>query len=64
MINMPPSIMVIDDDINDIENFCPKCSSEDVVLEFNKGYYKFSRCRKCGYKIQETNFHFINKNFS
>jgi len=64
MKNIPPPnlTMVVDDDVNDIEDFCPKCGTTDVILEFNTGYYKFNSCRKCGYKIQGTNFHFITRN--
>jgi Zn ribbon nucleic-acid-binding protein len=50
--------MVIDDDKYDVEDFCPKCGSADVILEFNNGYYRFNRCRKCGHRAQEGSINF------
>ncbi|MFH1358307.1 MAG: hypothetical protein ABIH37_00290 [archaeon] len=44
--------MVVDDQINDIEEFCPKCGSDDVIIEYKSGYYCFNRCKKCGYVVK------------
>jgi len=33
---------------------CPKCTSKNVVIEYNTGgYYHFYRCNECGFKVEE-----------
>lgn len=34
-----------------VEVYCPKCSSDDVVIEMVDGFFYFSRCHNCGYQI-------------
>ncbi|MBS3079867.1 hypothetical protein J4221_00175 [Candidatus Pacearchaeota archaeon] len=37
-----------------IETFCPRCGSLDVVVEFIDGFYYFDSCNKCGYRKKES----------
>ncbi|MBS3093648.1 hypothetical protein J4456_03670 [Candidatus Pacearchaeota archaeon] len=44
------------DDINyehSLEIYCPKCGTDDVVIEVALGHCHFSRCNICGYKNSE-----------
>jgi len=36
--------------IEDVEEFCPKCGSNNVVVEVIAGFYYFSICKKCGFR--------------
>jgi len=33
--------------------FCPRCNSDNVVLEEEHGYLKFYSCNECGFKKQK-----------
>lgn len=33
---------------------CPKCKSDDIVLEERDGYLSFLECNKCGYRKEKT----------
>lgn len=35
-----------------VEVFCPKCGSSDVVIEVTDGFFHFSSCNRCGYRLQ------------
>ncbi len=39
-----------DDSEYDYEFSCPKCGSNEVVIEDEGGYFSISSCKKCGYK--------------
>ncbi len=38
-----------------LEVFCPKCGSSDVIVEISDGYFHFSNCNKCGFKLNKIN---------
>ena len=39
-----------DDNEHDYEFSCPRCGSNQVVVEDENGFYYISKCHKCGYR--------------
>ena len=47
--------MAIDDwDTSEIRESCPRCGSENVVLQLNGAYFFVILCKKCGFRASDN----------
>lgn len=37
----------------EVRVFCPKCGSDNVVVEFVNGFFYFSSCNSCGHRAKK-----------
>jgi uncharacterized Zn finger protein len=38
-------------ELEEITALCPCCSSDDVIIEVNDGYFFVVKCKECGFRV-------------
>lgn len=38
----------------EIQVFCPKCGSNNVVVDHQSGFFRFEECLKCGFRKDQS----------